>query len=183
MGVTVRQRRVGAAAPVFAATGSRMPQTSARSGPSGGYPPNGPRISSSAVRRLFSTFAHGAPGAGLLLIRVVLGTTLVYSAVAALTQTGRLVADLAHWALGVLGLLLLVGLWTPIAGALVALNALWQACSDPSHAGQSLALGALGAALGLLGPGAWSIDARLFGWKRIEMSEKNSSDTPQPPSS
>jgi hypothetical protein len=31
-------------------------------------------------------------------------------------------------------------------------------------------LGALGAALAMLGPGAWSVDARLFGRKRIEIS-------------
>jgi putative oxidoreductase len=35
-------------------------------------------------------------------------------------------------------------------------------------------LGALGAALALLGPGAWSVDARLFGWKRLDIrSRKN----------
>jgi hypothetical protein len=28
--------------------------------------------------------------------------------------------------------------------------------------------GTIGGALAMLGPGRWSIDARLFGWKRIE---------------
>ena len=28
---------------------------------------------------------------------------------------------------------------------------------------------AMGAALELVGPGAWSVDARLFGWKRIDV--------------
>lgn len=30
-------------------------------------------------------------------------------------------------------------------------------------------LASLGVALALLGPGAWSVDARLYGWKRIEI--------------
>jgi|SRR5216684_4927822 len=41
-----------------------------------------------------------------------------------------------------------------------------------------LLLGTAGAALAMLGPGLWSIDARLFGWKRIETPPRktNSND-------
>ena len=35
--------------------------------------------------------------------------------------------------------------------------------------GSGWLLGALGAALAMLGPGAWSVDARLFGRKRIQI--------------
>lgn len=65
------------------------------------------------------------------------------------------------------GILILAGLWTPIAGSLVVLVELRNAFShtDPWVC---ILLGALGAALGMIGPGAWSVDARLFGWKRID---------------
>jgi uncharacterized membrane protein YphA (DoxX/SURF4 family) len=66
------------------------------------------------------------------------------------------------------GLLLLAGLWTPVAGALVAILALWNFLSQPGDPWISILLGTLGTALALLGPGAWSVDARLFGWKRLD---------------
>jgi len=70
------------------------------------------------------------------------------------------------------GITLLVGLWTPIAGGAVAVLALWRAFSHPSHAFACLLLATIGIALALLGPGAWSVDARLFGWKRIDVRDR-----------
>ena len=68
---------------------------------------------------------------------------------------------------GVLGILLLVGLWTPVAGTLLAVVAPLSAVLHPADPWNCIFLGALGAALALVGPGAWSVDAYLFGWKRI----------------
>ena len=124
------------------------------------------------MRRLFSTFARGAPGAGLLLIRVAFGIDLLFQAVADLTRESGLEADLLDALPAVLGLLLLAGLWTPIAGVLVAIYSLVHAFAQPSDAWRSLLLGSVGVAIALLGPGAWSIDARLYGWKRIELRDR-----------
>lgn len=67
------------------------------------------------------------------------------------------------------GLLLLAGLWTPVAGAMVALLEVWKAVSQPVDPWTHILLGTLGAALAMIGPGAWSVDAGLFGWKRIDI--------------
>ena len=72
----------------------------------------------------------------------------------------------------VAGLLLLAGLWTPIAGTFVAVIKLWSAISHPQDPWTYILIGTLGAALALLGPGAWSGDARLFGWKRIDIPDR-----------
>jgi uncharacterized membrane protein YphA (DoxX/SURF4 family) len=70
-------------------------------------------------------------------------------------------------------MLLLAGLWTPVAGALVAMIELWIAFfSHPPDPWTFILLGTLGVALALLGPGAWSADARLFGWKRIDLGDR-----------
>jgi len=73
------------------------------------------------------------------------------------------------------GILLLLGLWTPVAGALTAIIKVWIALSRIlSHSGDPwvpLAQAVLGAVSAMIGPGFWSIDARLFGRKRIDFSE------------
>jgi len=70
------------------------------------------------------------------------------------------------------GIFLLAGLWTPVAGALVAVIELWNAFSQPGDPWTYILLASISAALALLGPGAWSIDARIFGWKRIDLGDR-----------
>lgn len=70
--------------------------------------------------------------------------------------------------------LLLAGLWTPVAGALALTLELWAAFSRPGDHWIQILLGSVGAGLALLGPGIWSVDARLFGWKRIGSQTRKS---------
>ena len=112
------------------------------------------------MQRLFSTFAEGPPGAGLLMQRLVVGSTLVYSAVAAAdgTTAPQVIGALA-------GVLLIAGLWTPVAGVVAACAEAWFALSAPAHPVLPAVLAVFGVTLALIGPGAWSVDARLYGRK------------------
>jgi len=68
--------------------------------------------------------------------------------------------------------LLLVGFWTPVAGVLMAVVETLLAFSHSHDPWIHILLGALGAALAMLGPGAWSVDAGLFGRKRIQIPQR-----------
>ena len=120
------------------------------------------------MRRLFYTFASGPPDLGLLLLRLIAGITLI-ARCARLLDGASLQAITPHVIAAGVGLLLLAGLWTAVAGAIVAIIELLIAFSHGHDPWVSVLLAGLGAALALLGPGAWSVDARRFGWKRIEI--------------
>jgi len=64
-----------------------------------------------------------------------------------------------------------------VAGALAAIAKVWVAIERFSSDGPGdpwivVAQAVLAAALVMIGPGAWSMDARLFGRKRIELSDR-----------
>ena len=124
------------------------------------------------MRRLFSNFAGGAPGLGLLLLRLAAGIGLVAHGVLELRGGPPLGAALLHVVAIGIGVLLLIGLWTPIAGTILAILAFLHAVLHLTNPWTCVLMGILGAALALLGPGAWSVDARLFGWKRIRISDR-----------
>jgi hypothetical protein len=122
------------------------------------------------VRRLYSTFAGGWPGTALLLMRVVLGASLLLRANSTLWSNPPVTTTIIPVFLAGCGLLLIPGLWTPIVGALVALLETWQIMTIAGDRWVALLLGTIGCAVAMLGPGLWSVDARLFGWKRVEPS-------------
>ena len=67
------------------------------------------------------------------------------------------------------GALIVIGLWTPIAGVMVCLLQLGLILTADRTIGPQVLQAAVGLCLALLGPGAWSIDARLFGRRRVEI--------------
>jgi len=77
-------------------------------------------------------------------------------------------ATTAPQAMGVvLAIFIMFGLWTPVMGALIAGVELWAALLSPANPKAEILLATVGATLAIIGPGAFSIDARLFGRKHI----------------
>jgi len=111
-------------------------------------------------------------------MRAVAGSALVVSAgLTLLSDPPPLNVTIPAILLLGAGSLLIAGLWTPIAGASVALIEVWKILMLPGDKSLWLMLGTAGAALAMLGPGLWSVDARLYGWKRFEPTpRKRNSD-------
>jgi putative oxidoreductase len=115
----------------------------------------------------------------LLLIRFVAGITAIVYGLGLSHGRPELQSLLVEGLHIGLGVLLIIGLWTPVAGTLLALIAFADAYVHPESRWYFIGVGTMGAALALIGPGMWSIDARLFGWKRLEIRDRKS---PKPPS-
>jgi len=120
------------------------------------------------MQRLFSTFPDSAPGAGLLLLRFCAGAQLILDGLRQLSEHGAWTADSLGFTQLLTACLLLVGWLTPLAAPCAALLVVGLAMSDhrwelhTAQAGIALALLALG-------PGAWSVDARRYGRKYIDI--------------
>jgi putative oxidoreductase len=120
------------------------------------------------LQRLFWTFASGWPGIGLLIQRITTGALLLYCTAVVLAKTPQPVVVASAAIAAAAGALLLVGLWTPLAGTLIAIVETWAAFTHSANPVLSVMLAMLGASLAMIGPGAWSVDARLFGRKHIQ---------------
>jgi len=100
------------------------------------------------------------------LLRLLAGGALIYrgiAAIGAVDHTGLVLQILGAAA----GLLILGGLWTPLAGVVAAIVEVWIGLSQPGIRSSALIFATLGISLAMIGPGAWSIDARLYGRKQL----------------
>jgi putative oxidoreductase len=111
------------------------------------------------LQRLFSTFANGWPGVGLLLQRSLTAILLVRFGIIELTGTSYSPSMIPQIIGAFAGILLLVGLWTPVVGTLIAVVELWIVFTGVGDPLISIVLATLGGTAAMIGPGAWSIDA------------------------
>ena len=121
------------------------------------------------LQKLFSAFPNGWPGVGLLLLRALVAVTLIAQTLTYLGSTNLSLIDyfLAGLAF-VIAACLLIGLMTPIVAIIVGLSAVALAGSNAFQLTQTLLnLIILSTAISLLGPGAFSFDARMFGRREI----------------
>jgi putative oxidoreductase len=121
------------------------------------------------VQRLFSSFAGGWPGAGLLLQRFLIGAILLHGVFLNLEKAPHF----ASIALPLMAsLLLIIGFGTPYIGLLVAAGELWRIFAGSADPWTAIVLLGLAGSLAMIGPGAWSLDARFFGRKHVAIVRK-----------
>ena len=125
-----------------------------------------------SVQRLYSMFPNGWPGRGLLLLRLISGILLINDGITELMGGPQWLGIIRASLETAAAMLILVGLWTPVAGISVVILELWSMLTRIGDLRNSIALATFGAVLAMLGPGVRSIDARLFGRKRIDIRER-----------
>ena len=129
------------------------------------------------LQRLFSTFPDGWPGLGLALFRLGAGIPLIYCAITRMAGAdGQWLTVGLSLIASAGGVLLLLGLFTPLTGIVVAVDELWRSLSpnvsQPHDRWIHILLAVLAAGVAMLGPGAWSVDARLFGRKLYDIGDR-----------
>jgi len=136
---------------------------------------------------MFSTFPDGWPGAGLMLLRAAAGAVLISQGSTYFNENrapGFVPVLVVSIAIAV-GILLLIGLLTrfaALAASLVGVSCLlsWfpgsSVGSSQTHMTSALST-VIAASLICLGPGALSLDARLFGRREVIIPPTSSSRT------
>ncbi len=118
---------------------------------------------------MFSTFPDGGPGIGLLILRVALGLTILFGGVDYLAEAGG--SAVLNWILGFLIFasvaFLLIGFLTPPVALIALAGAALLLASGEASLPTDIYAVILATATALLGPGAFSLDAQLFGRREI----------------
>jgi uncharacterized membrane protein YphA (DoxX/SURF4 family) len=128
------------------------------------------------LQQSFSAFPNGWPGVALLLLRAVIASLVIAQGCFYMSGAD---AAVQSWIVGIaalgVGLMLMIGFLTPIAGALAGLGGIAIAFSvlpvcTPNLFDETLSVilaATILVAMVLLGPGAFSADSRIFGRREI----------------
>ena len=134
------------------------------------------------LQKLFSTFPEGWPGLGLVLIRLAVALSAIVQGISTFVGSS---AQLLGWTIGsaeiLVGAALLIGFLTPIAGGFASLVNLAIGVSwfmTPGRYAHERTVAAfyllvMSIAITALGPGAFSLDARMFGRREIIIPESS----------
>jgi uncharacterized membrane protein YphA (DoxX/SURF4 family) len=116
------------------------------------------------MQRSFSSFPNSRPGISLLGLRILLACNALSDSINAPVLPTPFGVALCV-ALALTGAGLLVGLWTPVCALLLATFECYAALMGPWDLHSARV--AVSVCVAMLGPGAWSLDARLYGRKVI----------------
>jgi putative oxidoreductase len=122
------------------------------------------------MRALNSTFPNSWAGAGLLLLRLVAGFSTLSTAALQLCSGVTLVSAIGVLAQTMSAILLISGLWTPVVAILLVAAEVYRAGAAARFDTAGVLRAAIAVSLAMTGPGAWSIDARAFGRRRIDVA-------------
>jgi uncharacterized membrane protein YphA (DoxX/SURF4 family) len=124
------------------------------------------------MQRLFSMFPQGGPGIALLLLRVSVAGITVFRL---WTHYGALGPYWVLLGVVVLALALCVGVLTPIVSVLICLVAVFSMVQGHGDVLVDISIILNAVALALLGPGAYSVDAWLYGRRVVVVPARDRS--------
>jgi hypothetical protein len=123
------------------------------------------------VRRFISNFVGGRQAIGLLLIRIAAGAALAIDGQVRVHYSEPLLPLTLGLLEVAVGAVLTAGLWAPVAGILSVGLSVSEILVFHDTLCPAILLASMGAGLALVGPGSLSVDAWLFGLKRIDIDK------------
>ena len=123
------------------------------------------------MQRLFSMFPQGGPGLALILLRLAVAGMFLFRF---WSRFGAIVPTWVLFGVLVIALSLSVGIFTPVVCVLICLAEFFN-LAQAGTAGAIVNVSAMlnAAALALLGPGAYSIDAWRYGRRVVVVPPRN----------